>query len=99
MQIPNLEITRQVYAEFKFWGPVVTFLWCVFRGYQWVRDIKDNHLTHIQKGIENFNTKLDTSIESQTKDIVSATESNTTEVKELRGDIKMLTHAILSKNQ
>jgi hypothetical protein len=97
MQIPDLSLSRQIYEEAKFWGPAIAAAWVIFRGIDWIKDIKDNHLTHIQQGINDFNTKLDVSLKAQTDQIVKATQANTGEITELRGDIKMLTSAMITQ--
>ena len=98
IQIPDLSLSKRIYDEAKFWGPAVVAIWFVFNAISWIKDLKDNHLAHIQEGINNFNTKLDDGLQKQTEKIVAASNVNTNEVKELRGDVKLLTSAILTKS-
>jgi len=72
MQAPNLEISRQFYTEFKFWGPVIGAIWSVFKIVDWVKALKTNDLTHIQEGITNFNRQLDDGLTKQTDAFVNS---------------------------
>lgn len=98
VQVPDLALSKQVYTEFKFWGPVVGAFWIVFKAYNWVLEIKTKDLCNIQDSIKEFNFELDRGLTKQTTEFVNSVSVNTNEIKELRGDIKMLTAAILNQN-
>jgi hypothetical protein len=97
IQGQNLEISRQFYTEFKFWGPVIGGIWSVFKLVDWFKAIKTDDLQQIKDGIKNFNVQLDQGLQKQTDTIVNSMTVNTNELKELRVDVKMMTSAALTK--
>lgn len=68
-----------VYDESKFWIALCGGLWSVFKGINWIKTIRTNDLHHIQLGVNDLKTSLD----SQTHSIV-------TELRELRNDFRTL---------
>ena len=92
MQV-DLSISKQLYSEAKFWIPAITAAWTVFKFINSFSEVKTNHLPHLQASMDDLNKKMD----SQTQTICDATKDNTEEIKELRGDIRQLTTALLTK--
>lgn len=87
MEVPSsVQLIPQMYTEFKFWSTVIGGFWMLFKGFTWVKAIKETDLANLHKGI----AKVETEIQSQTTSIVSAMDKNTSTISELRGDIKLL---------
>lgn len=88
-----------MYPELKFWGFLGGILWVMFKYTKkvgdWAKDVKDNHLTHIQQNLE----KMDVALKEQTTSVSNAmdkqTQSFVGEMKELRADIRGLTTAFI----
>ena len=88
----NPEILKFLYSESKFYAPFISGLWALFKVVNWFKEIKDNHIPHLQAGIDELNKKVD----SQTDTICEATKTNTREIVELRGDIRQLTTTLIA---
>lgn len=80
-----------IYEQFKFWGPVIGATWAAFQAYTWVKEIRTSDLADLQKNIKQLNEKID----GQTDAIVNSLNTQTTEIKTLCSDIKMLTMAFI----
>ena len=89
----NIEHLQGVYTELKFWLSLIGALWAVFRGFNWVKEIRTNDLKHIHSGVES----LQSDIKDQTASFVSAINNNTNELKELRSDIRTFTTAVVAQ--
>ena len=81
MDLPNNFPTT--YTELKFYVTLLTAAWAVFKGWVWLKSIKENDLAHLQNGIDGVHKEL----RSQTDQIVAAVSTNTQEMKELRRDL------------
>lgn len=92
MQITSLEYLPAIYNEFKFWSWFVGAFFFIFKGIDWFKKLKDTDLKNIQTGV----VTLKDEVVKQTGDFVKAMDGNTSELKELRGDIKLLTAAFIS---
>jgi hypothetical protein len=71
--------------EIKFFVALGGGFWALFSAYQWVK----SNLTQTHTEL----TKLNNGLSDQTTAIVHATEANTTQVKELRDDVKQMIQA------
>lgn len=76
-----------IWEQLRIFVPIIGVCWAVFKGYTWVQ----SNLTATQTGV----TELKTAVEAQTTAIVHATEANTTQVKELRDDVKQMVTAMM----
>lgn len=76
-----------LYEEGKFWVGLAGGLWVLFSKYT---DIKEKFI-NVLTGVKTLQTK----VEEQTASIVTAVSSNTNELKEMRGDLKMVTGALI----
>ena len=89
MQLPsNMHI---LYEESKFWIGIATAIIGIYRGFEWVKDIRTKDIPGIQAGVNDLKFE----ITSQTTSLVKATDNNTHELRELRSDIKTLTQAFI----
>lgn len=74
--------------QVKFFVSVGGGFWAAFSAYSWVKDA----LVKTQTGVDGIKTEL----VQQTQAIVKATDTNTGELRELRGDMKMLVQAMIT---
>ncbi len=87
MQLPiQPNSMHGVFEEGKFWVAMVSAIIATYKGFQWVKDIREKDLVKIQGTIDGLHTELG----AQTTAIVKATEANTNELKELRNDMRTL---------
>jgi hypothetical protein len=73
-----------IYEGLKYWGPILTFLglivklvWSVSKGMGSITTIKENHLPHLQAGIDDLKAAYKTHGEEQVS-----------ELRELRQDFR-----------
>lgn len=66
-----------IYEQSKFWIALISFLWAIFKGFNWVKDIREKDLKDIHNGV----TSLRGEIQGQTTQIVD-------QIKELRSDFR-----------
>lgn len=66
-----------VYEEAKYWTFFAGIIWGIYKGLDWLKRLKTNDLHHIQLGVNDMKSELQT----QTTAIVN-------ELKELRSDFK-----------
>ena len=90
-------LLQKLYPELKFWSWFIAGLWGMFKLVNWVKAIKDNHLHHIQLGIDTIGNDIkelgpefNKAVDKQTDIVVSSFNS-------LRDDIRMLTAAMLAQ--
>lgn len=77
MQIDTFQTAHMLYEESKFWLALGGGLWSVFKGINWVKAIRTNDLHHIQLGVNDLKTGLET----QTTAVVN-------ELREMRNDFR-----------
>ena len=77
---------KAIYEEAKFWSIMAGAVITAYKGFQWVKDIREKDLVTIQGKIDGLHTELG----NQTSAIVKATDANTNELKELRNDMRTL---------
>jgi hypothetical protein len=74
--------------QIKWFGSVGGGFWVAFKAYTYVKDA----LANTQEGVIGIKTELT----NQTQAIVKATDTNTTELKELRTDVGRLVQAMMA---
>ena len=77
-----------IVEQAKFVIAVGGGFWAAFSAYTWVKTA----LTNTQEGVKGIQTELT----NQTQAIVKATDTNTSEVKELRTDVGRLLQSMLT---
>lgn len=91
----HAKLAVTVYNEIKFWAPFAGGLWGLFKIVEWVKRIKTNDLHHLQLGLD----ELRKDVADQTVQINANLKDQTTaivgELKELRGDMRSLTSAMI----
>jgi hypothetical protein len=70
-----------IYEQSKFWLGLITFIWSIFKGFSWVRDIRDKDLKGLHEGIVSLRGDL----QGQTTQLVE-------QIKELRNDVRYSSH-------
>lgn len=66
-----------IYEQSKFWIGLITFVWSIFKGFNWVKDIRDKDLKGLHEGIVSLRGDL----QGQTTQLVE-------QIKELRNDVR-----------
>ena len=80
----SVDFLKELYPELKFWSQLCGGIWLVFKGLQWVKDIKVKDLAEIKTSVNDVKTGLSeihTEMKEQTNSIVG-------ELKELRADFR-----------
>lgn len=74
MEINNAASLHQLYPEVKFWLSVGGIFWMAFKGFTWVKAIRDNDLPQIQTGLDDVKKGMEsvyTELKTQTSAVVS----------------------------
>jgi hypothetical protein len=84
----DTNILAHVYEESKFWSALIGMLWAAFKGFSWIKDIREKDL----KGIQGDVSLLSGEVRRQT-DVISTvtdrqTNAMTRELQELRSDFR-----------
>lgn len=88
MQSNILPYLEQLYAESKFWLTLGGLLWAVFKGLNWVKELKTNDLAHLKTSVDGLKTELNFQTEALNKGFEKQTQSLVGELKELRQDFR-----------
>jgi hypothetical protein len=83
MQAPT-NLLWSAYPELKYWVSIGGFFFTLFKGYYWIKDVRDKDLKQLHESVSSLNAEL----KSQTTSFVSAVATNTKELTELRSDLR-----------
>jgi hypothetical protein len=84
MDINNFSLAHTFYEEAKFWIGIGTAFWILFKAINWVKSIKENDIPHIQNGVN----ELKTSMESVHTELKEQTSAVVTELKDIKADLR-----------
>lgn len=94
---PNTpELVERVYTEGKFWIALSGFLWAVFKGTNWIKEIKEKDLPKMQTTIEKVSAELK---EQSVSAAVSAKEHTITIVNGFKEQTAQLVRELQEQRQ
>lgn len=94
---PNTpELLERVYTEGKFWIALTGFLWAVFKGTNWIKEIKEKDLPKMQSTIEKVSAELK---EQAAAAAASAKEHTTTVVNGFKEQTAQLVRELQEQRQ
>lgn len=80
-----------IYDQVKYWIFVGGVFFALFEGIRWVKAIKTNDLAHIHSEVGEIKKEIN----DQTTSFIAAIEKNTNEIRELRGDMKLIIGSLM----
>lgn len=88
----NFNNPAWIYDQFKAWVFIGGVFFGIFKGLNWIKTLRTNDLVHIQLGVEELKKEMIT----QTVSFVGSMDKNTSEIKELRGDMKLIIGSLMA---